>query len=429
MLWVVAALASCQSNKHQLVPTDDAGQFVRPKEREALATSEAVPKGKKDGPADIPFVECPVRGDIDAILNEAGSQLEAGSFAAALSCADVAADLVPQAVEAHHLRAAALAELGDFGRAQVGFAMALALDPDDPQTLAAAANFYINILSPKERGAVRVGLEYARRGSGRAAARRRLDRNLRARLFLLEAEAQNDLGYSDLALPRLEEALDLVPSLTEAHHEKGVTLFNLCRFPGAEKAFLGVLRHAPEDPFAHHYLGLIYERLGRVGDAEAHFERARRLAPGEFSRPIDMSPMAFRAEVDRAISELSPSVQADLESVNIELVDLPADEDIMAVDPPFAPTIMGLYRGLPLGVDEKTFLAEEAEATRAEDQVIARGRGEPIPARAIVLYRKNLIRAARTREELNRQIRCTLAHEIGHLHGLDEEELRRRGLD
>jgi predicted Zn-dependent protease with MMP-like domain len=46
-----------------------------------------------------------------------------------------------------------------------------------------------------------------------------------------------------------------------------------------------------------------------------------------------------------------------------------------------------------------------------------------------VLYRKNLARAVKSRAELDHQIRRTLIHEIGHLQGLDEDELRRRGLE
>jgi predicted Zn-dependent protease with MMP-like domain len=49
--------------------------------------------------------------------------------------------------------------------------------------------------------------------------------------------------------------------------------------------------------------------------------------------------------------------------------------------------------------------------------------------RAILLYRLNLARAVRSRDELSEQIRRTLLHEIGHLEGLDEDDLRRRGLD
>jgi predicted Zn-dependent protease with MMP-like domain len=53
----------------------------------------------------------------------------------------------------------------------------------------------------------------------------------------------------------------------------------------------------------------------------------------------------------------------------------------------------------------------------------------PPAARAIVLYRKNLARAVRTPGELEQQIQRTLWHEIGHLRGYDEDELRRLGLE
>ena len=46
-----------------------------------------------------------------------------------------------------------------------------------------------------------------------------------------------------------------------------------------------------------------------------------------------------------------------------------------------------------------------------------------------MLYRKNLARAVKTRGELSEQIRDTLLHEIGHLEGLDEDDLRRRGME
>jgi predicted Zn-dependent protease with MMP-like domain len=48
---------------------------------------------------------------------------------------------------------------------------------------------------------------------------------------------------------------------------------------------------------------------------------------------------------------------------------------------------------------------------------------------SIVLYRKNLARAVKSRVELSEQIRDTLLHEIGHLEGLDEDDLRRRGME
>lgn len=396
-----------------------------------------------------PPAVCPleVSDDPDKVLDETSHLLyDVGDLKTALACADVAIDLVPQAVEAHHYRAAALAALGRYPEAQVAFAMALARDPDDPETLAAASDFYVNICQPKDRASVILGLEYARRGASRAQSRRRSDRRLRARLALLEGEADNDLGQSDLALPRIEAALKLEPHMVSAVHERGVALFSLCRFKAAEKSFLEVLTQQPDDPYAHYHLGLIYEREGRTADAAAHFQRARALSPDDFPPPVLISAKEFRAEVDRDIAEEPPDVQKELEGVSIEVVDLPASDDLVAVDPPFAPTILGLYRGLPIGVDDA---GEAGGDQRARGAGGGGGEGEgartghrgagsrgrdrgdrgDVPPRAIVLYRKNLSRAVKTRAELDMQIRRTLLHEIGHLQGLDEDQLRHRGLE
>ncbi len=235
--------------------------------------------------------------------------------------------------------------------------------------------------------------------------------------------------------------------MAAALHERGVTLFSLCRFRAAEEAFLAVLREHPDDPYAHHHLGLIYERDDREADSEAHFARARALAPDDFAAPVMLSPEEFRAEVDEAIAEQPLDVRSDLAKVSLELSSLPALDDLVAVEPPFAPTIMGLYRGLPLGVEEGTPAAASSGGAATASSAALDVDGNPavaspahaaaarsadrdrVPARAIVLYRKNLARAVRSREELDRQIRRTLIHEIGHLRGLDEDELRRRGLE
>ncbi len=358
------------------------------------------------------FEACSLTGealrDVDSLLDETVARFDEGNFAAAYACADVAADLWPQSVEAHHYRAATLAARGSYDAAQIAFTMALALDPNDPETLAAAADFYINVLPPKQRDTTMVGLELARRGRAHAATRRRANRSNRARLLLLEAQAYNDLGRPDEALDQVDAALELAPEAIAAQHERGVALFHLCRFDEALVAFAGVLGSAPSDAYAHHQLGLIYERMGRDSDAAVHFARARQESPEEFWEPVTLRPEEFAAEVDAAVAELEPELATLVKQVRIELADVPALEDLLAVDPPLAPTILGLYRGLPLG----------ASARRAA----------ALP-RTIVLYRKNLARAVRTRAELDTQIRRTLAHELGHLTGLDEDDLRRRGLE
>ncbi len=125
---------------------------------------------------------------------------------------------------------------------------------------------------------------------------------------------------------------------------------------------------------------------------------------------MDLPLEQFRAEVEASIASLPANQRVLLDEVAVEVSDLPALGDLQAVEPPFSPTILGIFRGLPLGVE------------RAPGQ-------PPAMARTIVLYRKNLMRAVKSRAELSEQIRRTLIHEIGHVSGLDEDALRRRGLE
>jgi predicted Zn-dependent protease with MMP-like domain len=93
----------------------------------------------------------------------------------------------------------------------------------------------------------------------------------------------------------------------------------------------------------------------------------------------------------------------------VEIQDLPDTADLVAVDPPLSPSILGLFRGPP----------EDEPCTAADGP----------RCRVIVVYRKNLVRFARSRRELTDQIRVTLLHELGHLHGENDDELRARGLE
>jgi Flp pilus assembly protein TadD/predicted Zn-dependent protease with MMP-like domain len=343
---------------------------------------------------------------VSALLDEANKDLESGSFAAAWTCADRATDLAPTSVEANHLRGAALAALGRDSEAQVAYSLALALDPDDPETLRAVADFYINGKGERGRDALRLGLELAQRGSRRAIARRRRNAPLAADLAVLEAQALNDLGRSDEALERVDAALRLSPARGDALHEKGVALFDLSRFADAKLVLQKALASQPDDAYTHQMLGLSLEQLGEPGAADAELARATLLAPGELSPPVLIPVAEFQKEIDAVIATLPPERQAHVKAIKVEIDDLPDPADLRAVTPPFPPTILGLYRG-PVG---RTPMP-----------------GDEPPS--IVLYRKNLARAVKSRTELTEQIRDTLLHEIGHLEGLDEDDLRRRGME
>ncbi len=371
-------------------------------------------------------IECPVKsveGDDDsrvaALLEAANKQISEAAFNAAWTCADRAADLMPTSVEAHHLRGSALAALGRDHEAQLAYGLALALDPDDPETLRAVADFYINgskadagdkLRDPIEhtRDALRLGLELAQRGSRRVIARRRKSPQLAADLAVLEAQALNDLGRSEEALARVEVALRQSPGRGDAMHERGVALFDLSRFADARASLERAVAIQPEDAYSHQILGLTLEQLGDVPGGERELARALSLAPNELSAPVLITVKEFEKEIDTVIRSLAKDRQARVRATRIEIVDLPDPSDLAAVKPPFPPTILGLYRG-PVG--KPHVVPSEGEAP------------------SIVLYRKNLARAVKSRSELSEQIRDTLLHEIGHLEGLDEDDLRRRGME
>jgi Flp pilus assembly protein TadD len=363
-----------------------------------------------------PVVDCPAviaaNADDDTrvqtLLDEANKLIEQASYAAAWTCADQAADASPQSVEAHHLRGTALAALGRDVEAQTAYSLALAIDPDDPETLRAVADFYINGKGERGRDALRLGLELAQRGSRRALARRRRNPPLAADLAVLEAQALNDLGRSDEALERVDAALHIAAGRGDALHEKGVALFNLSRFADAKTVLTKTLAIQPDDAYTHQMLGLVLEELGDAKAGEAELHRALELAPTELSQPVMISTAEFQKEIDAVLATLTPERRAKVKAIRIEIADLPDVADLKAVNPPFPPTILGLFRG-PVG------------------QHVA-----PVPGdepSSIVLYRKNLARAVKTRAELTEQIRDTLLHEIGHLEGLDEDDLRRRGME
>jgi predicted Zn-dependent protease with MMP-like domain len=125
---------------------------------------------------------------------------------------------------------------------------------------------------------------------------------------------------------------------------------------------------------------------------------------------VRLSPAAFDAVVEEALASLPEPIRRYLANVAIAVEDLPADDDLLASDPPLSPSILGIFRGSPLG---------------------QKGSMDPwshFPS-SIVLYQKNLQRFARDRKELVEQIGITLIHEVGHFLGLDEEQLWERGLE
>src|SRR5690606_9296729 len=182
------------------------------------------------------------------------------------------------------------------------------------------------------------------------------------------------------------------------------------RFDEAASAMEALGRDLPDEPWVHHTLGLIAERRGDHAAARTAFDRAHQLDPDAFPRAIELGEDAFDAAVQDALDRLPDFAQEALENTPVAVEPLPSDEDLLSADPPLSPTILGLFRGQALPHRELMNPTDHCPAT-------------------VLLYQKNLERFARTREELLEQIGITVLHEVGHLLGLDEDDLAARGLE
>ena len=335
---------------------------------------------------------------LPVLLEQAGRDFEKGRYEDALECAREANRIDGNSVAAHHFRGAALAELGHVEEARTAYARALALDPDDPEVLRSVADLHVRRLGARDD--LELALQYVHRALARAL--RGKDKPLLKELYLLQAMALDDLGRPGEALGAASKSVEYDPKDREARREKGVALFELCRFDQS-KTELAKLAAEEPDAWAEHYLGLIAERAQDDVAAAAHFARAQKLDPEAFKASAPAPSSMFQRIVQEEVEKLPPEIKQGLSHSNFAVEDLPEVSDLVATDPPLSPGILGLFRPPAEGA------SPEARPT-------------------ILLYRRNLARAAHNEDELHREVRDTLMHEVGHLNGEDDEQLRDRGL-
>lgn len=115
----------------------------------------------------------------------------------------------------------------------------------------------------------------------------------------------------------------------------------------------------------------------------------------------------FDRALRKALSELPPMFRDALSNVAVVVEDWPPDWLLDELGVPQDDTLYGFYHGVPL--PERSF----QDSGNLPDR--------------ISVYRGPLEEDFPGREELTREIRITLLHEIGHYFGMDEEELDRLG--
>lgn len=189
---------------------------------------------------------------------------------------------------------------------------------------------------------------------------------------------------------------------------RAAALYDLVRFAEAQADAERALAIQPDVAHVHDLLGRVLEHLGDAEGANEHAEEAASLDPDAFPLPLEVPDAEFDALVERSLAELPPPVRRKLEELPVLVQSLPTPEMLSGEDPPLTPDLLGLFVGRDL-------------MTRSVNDA-------PGAPGTIFLFRKNLLRACADRDELTREVRITVQHEVGHLLGLDEDDLERWGL-
>lgn len=161
----------------------------------------------------------------------------------------------------------------------------------------------------------------------------------------------------------------------------------------------GALRYAEqalvleEDGATWHLLGRVKIWL-RKDDAAAAFRRAAELDRRRFVIPYRVTHKQFMRMAEAALATVPEAFQARLANTLIVIDDLP---DLESVQHGEDPDLLGVYEG----------------ATALE---------HGLPER-IVLYQRNHENVCANQGQLEREVRETMRHEIGHHFGMAEDDL------
>jgi predicted Zn-dependent protease with MMP-like domain len=120
-----------------------------------------------------------------------------------------------------------------------------------------------------------------------------------------------------------------------------------------------------------------------------------------------VSKAKFAELVERALSELPPQFASALEEMRLEIRDRPTHKELKSVGLDENNLLLGLYSGVAL----------------PDRSVEHSGRMPDV----IYIFQEDCELACDSEEELVREVRITVLHEIGHHFGLDEDDLESLG--
>ena len=120
------------------------------------------------------------------------------------------------------------------------------------------------------------------------------------------------------------------------------------------------------------------------------------------TRASRIPPREFEALVEEALAAVPERFRRYLENVVVVVEEEPSDEDFGETDTSDDHELFGIFRGAPY-FDRQRFISD-------------------LPGQ-IAVFRGPILRSCETRGEAVREIRDTVVHELGHVLGLDDEEM------
>jgi predicted Zn-dependent protease with MMP-like domain len=120
-----------------------------------------------------------------------------------------------------------------------------------------------------------------------------------------------------------------------------------------------------------------------------------------------VSKSKFAELVERALDELPDEFAQFIEEVPVEIRDYPTESQTGGLKIGPGQLLLGLYRGRP-----RTVRSVEDSGSLPD---------------VIYIFQRSIEKVCDTEEQLVRQVRTTVLHEIGHHFGMSEEDLERLG--
>jgi predicted Zn-dependent protease with MMP-like domain len=121
----------------------------------------------------------------------------------------------------------------------------------------------------------------------------------------------------------------------------------------------------------------------------------------------------FDEQLEWVLERMPPMVHELIDRVPLHVEDYPSDEVMDRTNVEYIDDLCGLYTGIPIGDKSVNHSATMPDV--------------------VTIYREGILSAAAADDgrisqgRLREQIRITILHELGHHHGLTEEDLKRLG--